>query len=582
MPLKLQYTVRPINHYVLVFILLLISCLFKLGEVYAEHRDHFSAEWQGLLHTVNNKSEVQTDSFFLTKDRSARSEYTALVNKLRSSVGQDVACAFPARYTYVKTRLEIPSFDLSKCKELSDFIGTFHGKEISIALAAEYPNSPASAFGHIMLVFHNDATPEPDSNAIHFAAEVRADMGFFKYASHGLSGGFDGYYYREPLFIKENEYLNHDQRYLYYFQLKTSPEQRLRLIHHLYELRDKSFKYYFLNYNCAYRIDSLLSVLYARAVKENILFTLPKDVARAFEVDISGYFFKRPLAELALKSIQTLGPEQLNLFKAINSDGKGLDKADGHVLYASYNYQQYLFKGRKTPSKFYQEIVSANFKPINILLPKISNPINYKRSGRGQISLEKNQAEKTYGVINYRPVLIDKLDHQLYSAGETEQIFLETSLWVEETNIKLKMLNIISYKVMPIYSRFFPNLSWDIYSGIIRPNFNEKLTWSNRYGLGQTFRPYNSAFLNYTLGLCADVFSSERSLSACPNLRVYQYLGTKHKLIYELMVKEYFPRTAFYQTLAIIRNFREANLVFEYSNLDKKFEAFSLGVQYYF
>jgi len=249
-------------------------------------------KWNKLLHHYNGENQIVSNEFYLTNNinSTSKEELKKTVKLLNSKFGEKIACNFPARYNYLKSNnYNIQNFDLSKCNKLNDFIENFNKDKVSIVFTSEYTNSPSSAFGHTMLLFSDDNKSLNIGDAVHFVAKTNNKDGFFKYANKGLNGSYNGYFLREPFFKKIYEYNTLEQRYMYIYTLDFSKKQILQLLYHLFELRKATFKYYFLDGNCASQTTDLLNTV-TDNYRQDSIYYLPINAVYNYEKNIIDFY----------------------------------------------------------------------------------------------------------------------------------------------------------------------------------------------------------------------------------------------------------------------------------------------------
>ena len=76
---------------------------------------------------------------------------------------------------------------------LADKLGQF--KHVSMLFASQNLISPISSFGHTLLIFHNEVTPEPDSIAFEYLGDTEVSY----YAIRGLLWTIPGGISSSPL-----------------------------------------------------------------------------------------------------------------------------------------------------------------------------------------------------------------------------------------------------------------------------------------------------------------------------------------------------------------------------------------------
>jgi hypothetical protein len=359
-----------------------ISCIYH-GICFGSQLENFR-EWKSILHfSSDNLKEVVTQDFYLTNGQNLLVEVQEFKEILSSEDGKYLACAFPARYNLLsKTFKDTRQINLNECKELQDFISGFKKKNLSLIMTSELMNAPASAFGHVLLVLHNEKQPEMDSDVIHFSAITGEDDGFFRYAKKGLTGDYFGYYMRNKFFEKYHEYSSVEQRYLFSYELNVTEKQKELLLFHLYELRKARFKYYFLNENCGYRLDKLLGIIFNDVVPENSVYTLPIETPLRYSKYFSRTTKIPPYSILAQNNISKLSTNDEKKFQEVISGDKIIENGDSNELKNSvFYYYTYNFKKNQVELPNYKRNLSkTNVSLADIKKDKVESPIKKQLS----------------------------------------------------------------------------------------------------------------------------------------------------------------------------------------------------------
>lgn len=291
-------------------------CLF-VGVAHADVTPY----WTRLLHANDGISSVVSHEFFLTPNGrfDLRAEQDSFIALLSTDAVHQVACNFPARYKWLKKqKLTSVDFDLKTCAELAQYRKDFQQKDFYLGYVTEFLDSPASAFGHLMLVFSDPQVPLELAEVIHFAADSKGEKGL-NYIAKGLTGGFRGYFVRDPFFKKSNEYLVVEQRAIHLLKIELTNDQIDNLVLHLYELRKAEFKYYFIDENCAFQLADFLDVAipeesYRLAPNQPVL---PLDVIRQNKSRISQHLSFAPTHKRLNAIVSTLTDSELSEAKAV-------------------------------------------------------------------------------------------------------------------------------------------------------------------------------------------------------------------------------------------------------------------------
>ena len=226
-------------------------------------------------------------------------------------------CRFPARFNWLKTRLQIDAGRLPavSCSDYAAWRGLVHAESITMVFPTYQLNSPSSMFGHTLLRLD----PADDKNwsewlsyAVNFGANISNDDNSLFYAWKGLTGGYPGQFIVTPYFKKIQEYNQIEKRDIWEYRLNLQPEEVEILVTHLWELKEINFDYYFFTENCSYRLLELLEVARpgVELTDEFVITAIPADTIRTIERAgfVEGTFF-RPSQETVIKQMIRNLPE---------------------------------------------------------------------------------------------------------------------------------------------------------------------------------------------------------------------------------------------------------------------------------
>jgi hypothetical protein len=198
------------------------------------------------------------------------------------------ACRFIARYHWLEETL---AFDPSRlpaasCDRFEEMMAAIRPVSVSLIFPSAYMNSPASMFGHTLLLLE----PESDdsrllSHAVNYAAVTPNRFGPL-FAVKGLFGFYEGYFSVLPYYAKIQEYSDVDHRDIWEYPLNLDHGEVRRLMMHLYELEDVHSDYYFFDENCSYTLLFLLDA--ARPGLDltdqfSPFYVIPRDTVEAAE-----------------------------------------------------------------------------------------------------------------------------------------------------------------------------------------------------------------------------------------------------------------------------------------------------------
>ncbi len=492
--------------------------------------------WDKLLHYNYDTNSVKSRYFFLSgyQNPTPKQELEAILNELNNDLGNVVACNFPARYSYLKSHdYDIPNFNLKECKELNSFMNSFANDKLHLVFTSEYVNSPASAFGHTMILFSNNDESLEIGDAIHYAAKTPKD-GFFKYAYRGSTGKYTGYFIREPFHKKIYDYNTLEQRYMYIYTLDFSKEQIRQLQYHLFELRKASFKYYFMDENCASQTTDLLNVVsdYSRDGRSN--YYLPIDTIRTYEKNIIDKKRFIPLVNKLDILLKRMTKKEKRLFKMTISSNLQVDENyPAIVKEAMVYYSTFYFRRFHRVFKNYDSVMNQSYQKQNIVDNSLNPLEKAKPSNIGLGLYSKNNIN--YFNLQYRPLFVDMYDIQF---GNMQQSAVDTFTWdllVGKDSVKLNKFNLLNIKSFTEQSIYYKPASWALYSGVSRDNTFDKLMFNTELGVGRTMSMQDNLSANLLLFVGFD----NSNLYMKPYINFNLYLSKNMKIVNETSFKQY-------------------------------------------
>lgn len=541
------------------------SLLFCAAILYSDGID--LDEWKKLLHNKNNRNLVKSNSFYVTNNANSSplDELNQTLVYLNKDFGLEVACAFPARYLHLKSsNAKIPNYNLKECKELTKFVNGFQKEKVSLVFTSEYTNVPSSAFGHIMLLFHDSNGSYMTGDTVHFAAETAQDS-FFKYSYNGLSGNYNGYFVREPFFKKVHEYNALEQRYLYLYTLDFNQEEILMLIYHLHELKKAKFKYYFSDGNCASFISDILEVIRSNKKESSHLYYLPIDTIKDFKHQIVTRHKFIPLINKINLLFLKMSPKQqedfLNIIENNSTPSAGLDDI---VKEALIYYYTFYFRKFHISYKNYNSIMNLKYRETKIL-DSTGEPLERTQPSNFRIAYKSTESKSNL-IVGYRPFYVDINDIQSNEMQESEFMFLDFNVLFNNEKHELDSLNILSIKAFNVSNSFYSPMSWQLYSGFNRKNFKGHLKINNEVGIGTT----KTIFNKINIGLLVNIGLDDWEMYVKPSLYMYLYPAKNSKIKVESNYKKYFNNYYYENSIASINKFN--NYIFSISINNSKIE----------
>jgi hypothetical protein len=469
-------------------ILVLILTLGLCSSVFAGEAHALQNYWYQLLHYDGERSRVVSEEFFLALngEKDPASELQETLRLLKGVNGLDIACNFPARYQWLKAQYnEVPSFDLNNCAELQAYLQNFQQDTLSLVFVSEFLDAPASAFGHIMLVFQNHGMPLALADTIHFSAVTRQSDSFLRYAYRGITGKYDGVFMRQPLFEKQNEYSVREQRALYFYRLNLSVKEISQVIFHLYELRKARFHYFFVSENCAFQIGELLDIAFFDKQQITHGAILPIDIVRKYSDFIIERSVLPPSLFYADKLLSNMSPEQRGAIERVIEQrvapSNELPNLAKEILALHY---QYAFRRKGVIYDNYAQVRSLQYTP-SVLQTSLKDPLSADLPSRVLLAAYKDRQQAGL-LLGYRPMLRDFYAMQHDALQESEMSLLDLQVLALNKSIRLHQLDLLKIMSLPKHSVLNQDLSWSVYAGLNRDNVAQSIRPEIEAGFGES------------------------------------------------------------------------------------------------
>lgn len=475
--------------------------------------------WLTLLHVERTwygvrRSLIDDPAFFLhpngKHDPQAELEATlaGLFAERQPSVPH-VFDRFPARCEFLIEQLGIDRqrLPVSRCQAFEEAYAALGPGRAFLVFPTAYMNTPASMFGHTLLVIGSRLSTGMAGQAINYAASTGDDGGVL-FAFKGIFGGYPGYYSLLPYWQKLAEYRDLDQRDIWEYELNLTPEEVRRLLMHVWELRGIASDYFFFDENCAYKLLYLLDVarpglnLHAQAAP----WVIPLDTVRlAADAGLVVETRWRPsLVSQVRARVAALPAEASARARAIARGELAPQQAGGGAaaqavaeLELAADYLQALRNRRRIDVADYQpRFVSILRQRAQLgagVEPPMAVPSDPPDQGHRAIRLGLGggvSADRGFVEAHVRPAyhaLLDPLPG--YEEGTQVEFAGVTLRWYQDAaQPTLERLDAVTLRSLTPRDSFFSPPSWSLDSGV-----NRELT-------GSTRRAQHHAFVDVGVG----------------------------------------------------------------------------------
>lgn len=374
----------------------------------------------------DNRKLANSNYFYLGEEDTIPSEINENV-KVSLEHKKKYKCNYPFRYLRINKKEKIENI-LRSCPKLASFYDSFQKQFVSLTFATESINGPASSFGHILIVFHDNITPDGDADVIEFSARPPENIGAFEYLKNGIFGKFDGYYSRKKYSMSLLEYSIQEQRNFININLNYSRKKIDSLILSLYEVQKIKLPYYFFTKNCAYFLSRLLGNVDER-------FHKPKYINAPFSL------FKRIQNKSAVVARTTVD----KILLASNADT------------AQYYSDEYRFMFKK---KWNSQYAYKSQTDVELIDNHYFDKINLKNLGS---SLEFTYSTDRRFRLHFKLVSKNIEDQQININSYTSFELLGLGLTIDskKANANIRIIDVSDY---PIFTTSLPKISWNLNS----------------------------------------------------------------------------------------------------------------------
>lgn len=462
--------------------------------------------WHILLHYKKGlfgiKSLVDDPAFFLAKngksDPQAELEATiaAFFQDPKTDSKDHPVCKFIGRFRWLKEKLSIDPTRLSvcECETFDKVMADIKPAAATVIFPTYYMNSPASMFGHTLINIETESRSTLLNPAINYSAITTETNGLL-FAVKGLFGYYKGYYSIEPYYQKIQEYSDINQRDIWEYPLSLEKDEVMRLMLHLWELKDVYADYYFFDENCSYNLLFLLEAARPslRLTEKFPLWALPIDTIRAVKNEhlIENVIYRPSKAAKIQHKISLLSKEDRKTALDIihgriepqafpESALETQEKI--RIIDLAIDYIQYRYAKKGMEKTDYQQILLKNLTARSKLGQSEENyevhppprPDESHETARFSIGggVKDGQA---FGEISIRPVFCDLTDSDYSPTHGTQIQFANTRLrfYSEDKKIVLENLDLIDIMSVSPRDAFFKPYSWKVNTGFFRRTMAE-------------------------------------------------------------------------------------------------------------
>ncbi len=444
----------------------------KLSQMRTWHR--LIAYEKGLLPGSRLQSAVLNEDYFLSPsgkyDPESELRETVLAMVKPEIEGFDHAqCRFPARYLFLKSHLgeRFTDFPEINCLEYKAWREEDSVESLSVIFASGYLGNPASYYGHTFLKANGSGGSRLLDSSINFGADFSREDGPVKYILSGLFGWYEGSFTDSEYYLHNQNYRELELRNLWEYQLNLEPEELDMVLAHIWELKGRSFTYYFANKNCSYRLGELLEVVEDFTVNpDNAFWIMPQSQVQQLsqmppsgrqqisdirfwpsrQERLSGRYFK---LNDAAKVVVNESVDQRQLKRSGGYLELSLDDKY-QALDTLLDYYRFLAleEGEEAVAEPYREILSERYQLPPVRSQSVSWPEESPDEGRRpsliQVGILSNKELGSGYSLTLRPAYYDALDSAAQHVPYAGLSMLKTQLASFNGELKLRSLDLVS------------------------------------------------------------------------------------------------------------------------------------------
>lgn len=498
--------------------------------------------WHRLLHFRKNRvlpgdqSTVDAAIFFNAPDgnSNAQAELDATLAKFFSDepiMGEPSQCRFKARYEWLREQLHFDATRLptQACALHDEWMANLDTVSIAAVFASNDLNSPATMYGHSLLRLDKrgqGADQRLLAYAVNYAANMAEGENMLTYTVLGLSGGFDGQYSVYRYHEKVRQYARINNRDLWEYDIKLSPDEIRHVLWHLWEMRGVGSSYYFFTENCSYMLLALLQTarpgLYlTKEYDFPGLYTMPVDTLRTLRDAglLEEAEFRPSLARRLQFQLQQLTPDQVDWVMASTENEINFDDARYRLassrdqarmletasdrLYFSFS-ENNVERERALPQTHQLQKARSQIKtPADFAaVPKPATPPERGHATSRWTVGWRHDEDANSAVIRFRGAYHERLDPPAgyLAAGELE--FFNLGVLARDGQIKLSELQLVNVQAVSPWERASKPMSWQVSGGFRRYGLDalraDPQGRTGAYvdaGIGAAVSPFNNAYL---------------------------------------------------------------------------------------
>ncbi len=477
-----------------------------------QHQLDRSSKWSALLHVSEGEPRIKDGQFILSLAHfSPREELLQTIAYLYGPQSAEAVCRFPARYAWLQAEVGMPVLPLEHCAELQELMTRAPADTLSLVFASENLSQPSSMMGHLFLKTSGHTT---DGRKVEHAISFFTDAGTAnlpKLFYDSMVTGKKGYFALTPYQDDISTYVVDEQRTLWEYALRLSPQDRTLLRYHLHELRHADITYFFQSYNCATLVKHVLAVAAPEMLNEADWWTTPKFVVRkAQEVNLIADMSVKTPSRWVVRSLQDPLPaplrtavqaavqaRQINTLATLTEPGTtpGYMAMELARSYNTYLYEQHeiTLDAWQSFDRQVKDIEQARYPGLELQADQSKNPAQAPRDKQVSAGWQHRSGRDLLrlGLLPVSHTLAD--DNTQYNS-ENELRLFDSALLIDSRSGRVSLDHLTIYATQSMLPRdpFTGGLSGRLKIGFeLQPDtaLQERTAFLMEGALGATWRP---------------------------------------------------------------------------------------------
>ena len=409
-------------------------------------------------------------------------------NDLNKNSEAFIACRFPARtYLAFKDTDKLKKI-FKPCSALNEFRRKVPFENLSIAFAAEDLSAPASNMGHVFLqVSGNTQAGKEKSYGISFLTNTKGNPISLGYSL--LIGGSNGIVTLGQADLEIAKYVDLSKRTVWTVSLDTTDIDLEFLQLYIWELRQNTPKYFFVQFNCATFIHHVISLSKHNTFpKRYISFVTPRELFKSFSQDRKPYVRVYPSIDWFIHALAEEGEPNYKLWESRTNNKSPFELnqslSTASLLFA-INYTEKLRRQNKlTDDDALDKVAYLNSNLIlrsgeseEFLADNIPLPESFFPPSRVTLSLLAGDNSNAL-LLCYRPAAIDIFSSQPLTFGVQENNLAQTIISINDLKeeVKLEQFDVFAMSSLRPWSRVSKEYSFRTGLGFSRGLDNNKKT----------------------------------------------------------------------------------------------------------